>query len=185
MIAYLFNSMQKIITVLVLVVSALLVGCSSGEYADLDAFVAEVRAKPAGVIKPIPPFKASQTFNYSASGMRSPFEKPVQIADITLLGRAANVKPDPNRAKEFLEQFSIDSLNMVGTLQMGNSLWALMQDDKNGVHRVKLGNYLGRNDGKIIELTETYVAVVEIVANGSDGWVERPRTLKLKTLQSE
>jgi type IV pilus assembly protein PilP len=185
MLAYFFNAMKKTISVLVIFVSVLLNGCSSGEFADLDAFVAEVRAKPAGVIKPIPPFKAAQTFNYSASGMRSPFEKPVQIADITLLGRAANVKPDPNRAKEFLEQFSIDSLNMVGTLQMGNSLWALMQDDKNGVHRVKLGNYLGRNDGKIIELTETYVAVVEIVANGSDGWVERPRTLKLKTLQSE
>jgi type IV pilus assembly protein PilP len=179
------NYLKKNSGVITLLLSTFLVGCSSGEFADLDAYVSEVRAKPAGVIKPIPPFKAAQTFNYSASGLRSPFDKPVQIADITLLGRAANVKPDPNRAKEFLEQYSIDSLNMVGTLQMGSTLWALMQDDKSGVHRVKLGNYLGRNDGKIIELTETYVAVVEIVANGSDGWVERPRTLKLKTLQSE
>lgn len=169
----------------IVLMSSMLIGCSSSEFADLDAFIADVRAKPAGVIKPIPPFKAASTFNYSASGLRSPFEKPVQIADIALLGRAASVKPDLNRSKEFLEQFSIDSLNMVGTLQMGDVLWALMQDDKNGVHRVKLGNYLGRNDGKIVELTETYVAVVEIVANGTDGWIERPRTLKLKTLQGQ
>jgi type IV pilus assembly protein PilP len=90
------------------------------------------------------------------------------------------VKPDETRAKEFLEQFSLDSLEMVGSLQQANTLWALLLDREGGVHRITNGNYVGRNHGKIIETTETYVAVIEIVPNGVDGWVERPRTIKLK-----
>ena len=36
---------------------------------------------------------------------------------------------------------------------------------------------------KIVDTTDTYVAVIEIVSDGSaDGWVERPRTIKLSGL---
>ena len=74
---------------------------------------------------------------------------------------------------------------MVGTLQQQEVLWALMQDRDGGVHRVKKGNYLGRNHGRIIDASETYIAIVEIVPNGVDGWVERPRTIKLQTTEEE
>jgi type IV pilus assembly protein PilP len=72
---------------------------------------------------------------------------------------------------------------MVGTLERGGENWALIRDPVGGIHRVQVGNYLGRNHGKIVELTETYLAVVEIVTDGtSDGWVERPRTIELSGL---
>ena len=55
-----------------------------------------------------------------------------------------------------------------------------VMDPDGGVHRVQVGNFLGRAHGKIVETTDTYVAVVEIVSDGTqDGWVERPRTIKL------
>ena len=107
----------------------------------------------------------------------------MEVTEITRLRMASNVKPDPNRTKEYLEQFSLDALSMVGTLQQGDTLWALMQDEEGGVHRTKMGNYMGRNHGRIVEATETYVSVIEIVPNGVDGWVERPRTIKLKTIE--
>jgi len=45
---------------------------------------------------------------------------------------------------------------------------------------VTMGNYLGRHHGKIVEMTDSYIGVVEIVSDGTeDGWVERPRTIKL------
>ena len=160
-----------------------LTACGGGGYEDLDEFMAEKKSRPAGMIKPIPVFKAYKAFTYSASALRSPFEKPVEVTEITRLRMASNVKPDPNRTKEYLEQFTLDSLSMVGTLQQGDTLWALMQDDTGGVHRIKLGNFMGRNHGRIVETTETYVAVIEIVPNGVDGWVERPRTIKLKTIE--
>ena len=95
----------------------------------------------------------------------------------------AAIKPDPNRVKEFLEQFTFDSLRMVGTLEREETNWILVKDPEGGVHRVKVGNFLGRNHGKIVDMGDTFVAVVEIVSDGTkDGWVERPRTIKLSGL---
>lgn len=165
--------------------TVLVAACGSKSYSDLDAFMAEKKARPAGAIKPIPPFKAYKAFSYAAAGKRSPFERPIEIQEITRIQTKSSVEPDKNRVKEYLEQFSLDSLKMVGTLEQGGDLWALMQDKDGGVHRVKRGNYLGKNHGRIVETADSYLSVIEIVPNGTDGWVERPRTVKLKVVDTE
>lgn len=158
------------------------VACSGGsQYQDIDAFLKEKREAPTGQIPPVPALKAYRAFTYSASGMRSPFSKPVDVKEIARLEASASVKPDLSREREFLEQFSFDSLRMVGTLQLDGVLWGLIKDPDGGVHRVRQSNYLGRNHGKIREIGENYLSVVEIVSTGGDGWVERPRTLELST----
>jgi len=155
-------------------------GCSGRDFSDLDSFMAEKRSRPGGIIAPIPTFKAYEAFAYSATSLRSPFDRPIEVREITQLQAVAAIKPDENRVKEFLEQFTFDSLHMVGTLERGGTSWTLIRDPDGGVHRVKVGNYLGRHHGKIVDMTDTYVAVVEIVSDGTpDGWVERPRTIKL------
>lgn len=157
-----------------------LTGCSSDEFSDLDQFMAEKRARPGGVIVPIPPFKAYKAFSYSATTMRAPFDRPIEVREIAHLQSITTVRPNEDRAKEFLEQFTFDSLGMVGSLSRSGVDWTLIQDPEGGVHRVRVGNFLGRNHGKIVEMTQSYIAVIEIVSDGSDdGWIERPRTIKL------
>lgn len=158
----------------------LLAACSQQDMSDLDTFMEEKRSRPGGIIAPIPTFKAYEAFAYSATTLRSPFDRPVEVREISQLEAVSTIKPDENRAKEFLEQFTFDSLRMVGSLERTGTDWTLIRDPAGGVHRVKVGNYLGRHHGKIVEMTEAYVAVVEIVSDGTeDGWVERPRTIKL------
>ncbi len=182
--AFFLNFSKRFLTKLLLMSGCLvLVACGGRSYEDLDVFMAETKAKPAGIIEPIPAFKAYKAFTYSASGLRSPFEQPIEVSEITRLRMASNVNPDLNRTKEYLEQFSIDSFAMVGTLEQAGTLWALMADESGGVHRIKQGNYIGRNHGRIVETAETHISVIEIVPNGVDGWVERPRTITLKTLE--
>ena len=165
--------------VLISVASALLVACGR-DFSDLDSFMAEKRARPGGIIAPIPTFKAYEAFAYSATTFRSPFDRPVEVREIAQLHAISSIKPDEFRAKEFLEQFTFDSLRMVGSLERGQGNWTLITVPEGGVHRVAVGNFLGRSHGKIVEMTDTYVAVVEIVSDGTqDGWVERPRTIKL------
>jgi type IV pilus assembly protein PilP len=164
-----------------LLLAAALTGCGGSDYPDLDKYMAEVKAKPAGHIQPIPAFTAYKSFTYSAAGLRNPFQQPVEVKEITRLQRLVKVKPDPSRPKEFLEQFNIDALVMVGTVQMDGTLWALVQDANGSVHRIKIGNYLGRNHGHVVELTENHISVIEIVSNGPEEWVERPHKLALKT----
>ena len=157
-----------------------LTGCSGDEFADLDAFMEEKRSRPGGIIAPIPTFQAYEAFAYSATTLRSPFDRPIEVREIAHLQAIAAIKPAENRPKEFLEQFTFDSLRMVGTLERDGTTWTLIKDPNGGVHRVKLGNYLGRHHGKVVDQTDTYVAVVEVVSDGTpDGWVERPRTIKL------
>tara|TARA_R110000850_G_scaffold152080_1_gene275133 strand:- start:231 stop:764 length:534 start_codon:yes stop_codon:yes gene_type:complete len=164
-------------------IGAVLVGCSGDDLSDLDEFMAEKRTRPGGIIAPIPTFKAYEAFAYSATALRSPFDRPIEVREIAQLQAIAAIKPDPNRAKEFLEQYTFDSLRMVGTLERDDVQWTLIKDPDGGVHRVKTGNFLGRNHGKIVEMSDTYVSVVEIVSDGTaDGWVERPRTIKLSGL---
>ena len=155
-------------------------GCSGEDFSDLDTFMEEKLSRPGGIIAPIPTFKAYEAFAYSATTLRSPFDRPIEVREIAQLQAIAAIKPDENRSKEFLEQFTFDSLRMVGTLNRDEASWTLIKDPGGGVHRVKMGNFLGRHHGKIVDMTDTYVAVVEIVSDGTpDGWVERPRTIKL------
>ncbi len=164
----------------ILSVGFLVSACARANFADLDEFMKSKRDRPGGVIAPIPTFKAYEAFAYSATTLRSPFDRPVEVREIAQLQAIIAIKPDESRAKEFLEQFTFDSLSMVGTLERDGVSWTLIGDPQGGVHRVKVGNFLGRHHGKIVEMTETYVAVVEIVSDGTkDGWVERPRTIKL------
>jgi type IV pilus assembly protein PilP len=168
---------------LLCLVGGVLAGCDGRNFSDLDGFMADKRSRPGGIIAPIPTFKAYEAFAYSATTLRSPFERPIEVREIAQLQAIAAIKPDESRAKEFLEQYTFDSLRMVGTLERDDVHWSLVKDPEGGVHRVKAGNYLGRSHGKIVEMADTYITVVEIVSDGTpDGWVERPRTIKLSGL---
>jgi len=165
---------------LLVMLTVLVTACSGDDMRDLDAFMAEKRARPGGVIEPIPTFKAYEAFAYAATTMRSPFDRPVEVRQVARLNARSAVKPDPHRPREFLEQFTLDSLQMVGRLERGSGVWALIRDPNGGIHRVQPGDFLGRDHGKITDMGVGFVAVVEIVSDGTaEGWVERPRTLEL------
>jgi type IV pilus assembly protein PilP len=166
-----------------LVVVALLASCSSGEIEDLQGYVAEVNARPKGRIEPLPEFKAYESFQYRAAGLRGPFTAPAEIKLIKYKQERveSGIKPDLKRSKEYLEGYSIDAVSMVGTLALSEEdLWALLDDADGSVHRVKLGNFVGRNHGRIVGVNPDSVDVIEIVPDGRGGWLERPRSIKLK-----
>ncbi|QRY80002.1 type 4a pilus biogenesis lipoprotein PilP [Pseudomonas sp. PDNC002] len=155
-------------------------GCGSGsDFGDLQAYMDEVRARPKGAIEPLPKFQPYEAFTYSAAALRSPFQPPVKI-DLAVKQKGNRVvKPDETRVKQFLEGFNIETFEMVGTLANEQGTFALVRG-AGGVHRVRVGDYLGRNDGKIVAISEGKIDVVEIVPDGEGGWLERPRSLTLK-----
>lgn len=89
------------------------------------------------------------------------------------------VKPDFDRPRESLEEFPLDSLRMVGTLEQHESNWALINDTDGTIHRVQAGNYAGQNYGKITRVTEFEVELTEIIPDGIGGWMERPATIAI------
>tara|TARA_B110000977_G_scaffold190497_1_gene261370 strand:+ start:666 stop:1208 length:543 start_codon:yes stop_codon:yes gene_type:complete len=167
-----------------LVVTGLLVAltaCAGDNVDDLRDYVAEVKAKPGKKIDPIPTFPPYQTYTYQVMTMRAPFTVPVKVKPVSKEQMAAtDVKPDDNRAKEFLEGIQLDALIMVGTLSIKGVITALISDSDGSVHPVMVGNYVGKSHGRVVEIYDNQVDVIEIIANGTGSWVERPRVIKLR-----
>lgn len=150
-----------------------LTACSNGEE-ELRAYIAEVKMRPGGRIDPLPEVKPYDTFTYDDQNMRSPFVPSAPSV------AAGSVRPDSRRNREFLEQYSLDTLTMVGTLRQGGRTYGLVQTKDGMIHRVLPGNYLGQNDGKITEIGESKISLIEIVPDGMGGFMERPAALGLK-----
>ena len=156
-----------------------LVGCgSSNDYKDIEVFMAQVDELPKGRIDPLPPIETIPPFSYKAGTKRSPFEPPVVIKKIDRQG-GPQVTPNFNRTKQFLEQFPIGQLAIVGTLAQSGTTFGLVQDGDGGVHRVQPGDFLGTDHGQIDGISETTIDIVEIVPDGTGGWVQRARTVAL------
>lgn len=165
---------------LALFLSILIVsGCGGGDFSDLQHYMDEVRARPKGEIEPLPKFQSYESFAYSAAALRSPFQPPVKLEMADRKKGSKDVRPDEARTKQFLEGFNIETFVMVGTLANDSGAFALVSG-AGGVHRVRVGDYLGRNHGRILAIDESKVDVIEIVPDGEGGWLERPRSLSLK-----
>lgn len=154
-------------------------GCGGGDFSDLQSYMEQVRARPKGSIEPVPKFQPYEAFTYTASVMRSPFQPSVKIDIMSQRKGSKDIKPDETRIKQFLEGFNIETFEMVGTLSNDSGLNALIRG-AGGVHRVKVGDYLGRNNGRIISIKDSGIEVIEIVPDGEGGWLERPRSIPLK-----
>ena len=154
--------------------------CGTGnDFSDLQAYMDEVRARPKGSIEPLPKFLPYAAFTYGAAALRSPFQPPIKIELAKQQKGSKDIRPDETRIKQFLEGFNIEAFEMVGTLSNTGGTFALVRG-AGGVHRVKVGDYLGRNHGRIVGIDEAKVEVIEIVPDGEGGWLERPRSLALK-----
>jgi type IV pilus assembly protein PilP len=159
---------------------ASLYGCGAGgDFSDLQSYMDEVRNRPKGEIEPLPKFLPYESFAYSAAALRSPFQPPIKLEMTSREKGSKDIKPDEIRAKQFLEGFNIETFTMVGTLSNEVGAFALV-NGAGGVHRVKVGDYLGRNHGRVIAVDDSKVEVIEIVPDGEGGWLERPRSLPLK-----
>lgn len=157
----------------------LLAGCAERDLSDLEAYVAEVQARPKGSIEPMPEIKTMETFVFDPEGLRDPFmpEKPTPPPQVAVTG--SSVRPDLTRPREELEKYALDSLRMVGTVRKDNILWGLVQTSEGTIYRVKPGNYMGQNYGRIIQINEDKIELVEIVPDTPESWRERPASLAL------
>jgi type IV pilus assembly protein PilP len=149
----------------------LLAGCS-GRDADLDKFIQQTKLSPGGRVEPLPEIKPYDSYAYSSSALRSPFV-PGSAANVN------NTKSADHRNREFLEQFSLDTLRMVGTLNQNGQFYGLVQAKDGRVQRVLVGNHMGQNEGRITAITPTKITLTEVVPDGLGGYLERPAALAL------
>jgi type IV pilus assembly protein PilP len=169
--------------------SLLLAGCVSTDMSDLESYIADVNARPArNTVQPLPELKVPETYAYQAgnAGKRDPFENFLKKRANETEGKTqddaqtvALRKEIEGRNPEELEQFELDALRMVGTLTDNNQLWGIVLDKDGTVHRVRVGNYMGKNYGKILNISEDKIELREIINTSNGGLESRPATLAL------
>jgi len=155
----------------IVALSSALSACSSKDD-ELEQFIDETKKEPGGHVESLPELKPYESYAYESSSLRSPFIPGGS-------GGPNPLRPDSRRNREFLEQFSLDTLRMVGTLRMSDRTYGLIKTKDGLVHRVLPGSYMGQSDGRVTEITPSKISVVEIVADGQGGYIERPASLGL------
>ena len=161
---------KNIFLLVLLIISLMMMACSQNSYSDLEAFIKDAGNGLHGQIDPVPEVKPYKHFAYQAFDIPNPFlpRKSDQAQSIM-----SGIQPDLNRQKEVLESYPLESLSMVGSLQREELIFALIKSPDGTLHRVKKGNYLGQNFGRIDHISESEVKLVEIVQGGVNEWTEQ------------
>lgn len=165
---------------LALAAAALLAGCT-GDQDDLNRYIAEVKSRTPSPIPPIPPVRTYTPYEYEGLLGRDPFRQSTsegadQVAANTT---GTGPRPDLQRPKEYLERFELDTLQMVGTFEKEANEWALIRDPDGVVHRVSVGNYMGKNYGRVLSIQPDEVELSEFISNGAGGWLVREAEMAL------
>jgi type IV pilus assembly protein PilP len=160
-------------------VAAMLTACSES-MDDLEKYIETVKARPADPIPPIPPVKTYTPYEYEGFAGRDPFRQSItEGSDDVRSSKGTGPRPDFDRPKEYLERYELDTLSMVGTFSKGNNYWALVRDPEGVIHRVPVGNFMGKNHGKVVRITNTEVDLSELISDGADGWLVREASIAL------
>jgi type IV pilus assembly protein PilP len=163
-------------------------GCVSTDDSELHDYIAEILLRPGGRIEPLPEIKPYEAYAYQSAGQdaRDPFRLFYQadeqmLADEEESGGLTKEMEDEikHRNKEELEQYELDSLGMVGTMENGDNYWGIIKDPSGAVHRIRVGNYMGRNTGKVLNVFEDRIEIREIVRNSQGRWEERQAEIAL------
>lgn len=165
----------------------MLSACGDDDFPDLKDFVQEVKEIEGEKIEPIDAISIGDFFYYELDGSRDPFVQAMRMdeviedeVNIDLPKKITNgIKPNFKRIKEDLENFPLDALKMVGTVKT-DQLWGLIRSEE-GIQKVKVGNYMGKNHGKITQISAMGIKLEEIVKEeeASEIWIKKEVKLPL------
>lgn len=162
-------------------VPALLLSGCFGDTTEIKEYMIDVQANTKAYIAPMPKIPEFDHVTYTADTLRSPFvvPKPEAIQE-KMQQMSGCLSPDPRRRKQPLEKFALSDLTMRGTLGELDITWALVEASDATLHRIAVGGYVGLYNGRITEVSQNNVKVVELIPDGAGCWVERETVVAME-----
>ncbi len=163
-----------------IVASALLIGCQANTD-SLSDFVQQTELQARQKVEQLEPASEFMPMPYTQRMDRSPFLLPLEA----LVQNQPKTKKDcwqPSyRAKSGrLERFPISKLRLKGVMGSSGSISGLIQTPNGSVMKVKVGQYMGLNHGKVTRIENKYVLVKETIPDGLGCWQRRNVKLALR-----
>ncbi len=162
-----------------LVLTSLFGACAQDDISDLQSYVQEVKGRVKAPIEPLPEIKVVEPFVFRPNQMRDPFEPDEALQQPEAVRVETGIRPDTLRPREELEGFELDTLRMVGTVRQDGIVWALVTAKEGTIHRIRVGNYIGKNYGKVVSIVDNKIELVEIFADSSGAWRERKASVAM------
>lgn len=167
---------------LVLAVTA----CSNGDVERLQEWMADNSKDLRGGIPKLPSVRPYEPVPYVVEGMLDPFKSSKIEPESKykqLAGKGGLFQPD-FEARELrnnlLEKYPLESLKMIGYMNVNNSPMAVMQvEDK--VKQIKQGDYIGLDFGMVTKITENEIQLRELIQDSAGDWSERKSSLYLQS----
>lgn len=168
-----------------LLASLLLAGCE-GDTQELQGWMDQQRREARPSVPPLSPPKKFMPVPYANAQQVDPFSTQKLSVALKQEAKQPNslLATEMNRRKEPLEAFPLDAMSMVGSVAKGGVPFALLRVDSL-LYQVKAGDYLGQNFGRILRITETEVALREVVQDAAGEWTERTASLQLQERAQE
>lgn len=155
-----------------------LVGCES-RTDQVQVKMQDIRSQAPLPVQPPPEFTPVPNYSYGGYQLKSPFI-PTSLADELRVMAGKRVYPNLSRPLQPLENYALEDLVMKGTLRdRSGNIQALIRTPAGDLEKVQKGSYLGQNHGRVISINPNQMELIEIVPDGQDGYIERPRVLIL------
>lgn len=160
---------------LLLLLPLLLFGCASEDHQDLRQWMRDEAKGMKGKVPPLPEITAFPVVSYETESLTPPFAAGKIV---TLEAAADKTAPDRTRPQQPLEIFPLEDLKVSGVIMAGTVPFALIQTPPpNKPKHVRVGEYMGRNFGKITAITREGITVLESVKDANGAWVEQEKLL--------
>jgi type IV pilus assembly protein PilP len=164
-------------TLLLLAVSLLTItsGCADPDLDELRSRMASMESEARGRVPSLPTLNEPELPAFNADG-RNPMNRPGGAAPAAPAATPQGPRPDSGRQPHPLEDYSLESLRLVGTMGSEQRLIALVEGPRGRLHSVAEGDYMGRNHGRVERITADAIELRELVEAGR-GWQERTTTV--------
>lgn len=171
--------MMRMKTIALLAVASLAAGCGDGGVGEIRTWMKQVEKETVPQVKPLPEPKTFEPYGYHAREAPDPFSPVKLLGDVTVAQPDNANAPDVNRPKEVMENFPLDTMRMVGTMKKAGVTYALLQVERT-LYRVRPGQRIGQNFGRITRVSEEAVEIRETVQDATGDWVERMAQIELQ-----
>jgi type IV pilus assembly protein PilP len=164
-----------------LLAALLLAGCGDSDVREVRDWMDQVRKETKPAVKPLSEPKEFIPYAYGATEAVDPFSPNKLLAEMAKVAASSDNpnRPDQNRPKEVLENYPLDTMQMVGVMKKGGVNYALLKIDKS-LYRVGPGQRVGQNFGKVTSVADSEINIREVVQDAGGEWVARMSKLELQ-----
>lgn len=175
--------MGKIIKIGLIASLILLSGCTNeGDEGNIRVLIKEKKVNAYSIAERIQILDKYETFIYNSFDKKDPFEKYMNKKIIRKRKNA--IKPNFERVKEYLENLEMSELTLTGIIKNPLKNHIAVMNDGFQNHIVEVGNYLGKNYGKITEIKNNSIYIDEIYKeDGANLWIKKEIVIELNKYQ--